>query len=44
MTTEGEDVTRTILMALQAGRHFKVEAGAGAGKTSSLIEALQSPD
>lgn len=42
MTTEAEDVTRTILTALQAGRHFKVEAGAGAGKTSSLIEALQS--
>ncbi|MFI0788940.1 UvrD-helicase domain-containing protein [Streptomyces lydicus] len=42
MTTEAGDVTRTILTALQAGRHFKVEAGAGAGKTSSLIEALQS--
>ncbi|WP_171052827.1 UvrD-helicase domain-containing protein [Streptomyces marianii] len=42
MTTEAEDVTHTILTALQAGRHFKVEAGAGAGKTSSLIEALQS--
>ncbi|MEU9247753.1 UvrD-helicase domain-containing protein [Streptomyces sp. NPDC048385] len=42
MTTEAKDVTHTILTALQAGRHFKVEAGAGAGKTSSLIEALQS--
>ncbi|MEW1720580.1 UvrD-helicase domain-containing protein [Streptomyces sp. NPDC093109] len=42
MTTEAEDVTRTILTALQECRHFKVEAGAGAGKTSSLIEALQS--
>ncbi|MCI0384151.1 UvrD-helicase domain-containing protein [Streptomyces sp. CNQ085] len=42
MTTEAEDVTRTILTALREGRHFKVEAGAGAGKTSSLIEALQS--
>jgi Superfamily I DNA and RNA helicases len=42
VTTEAEDVTHTILTALQAGRHFKVEAGAGAGKTSSLIEALQS--
>ncbi|CAM5735951.1 hypothetical protein STAFG_2684 [Streptomyces afghaniensis 772] len=42
MTTEAEDVTHTILTALQAGRHFKVEAGAGAGKTSSLIGALQS--
>ncbi|WP_314220331.1 UvrD-helicase domain-containing protein [Streptomyces zaehneri] len=42
MTTEAEDVTHTILTALQTGRHFKVEAGAGAGKTSSLIEALQS--
>ncbi|MFE4693886.1 UvrD-helicase domain-containing protein [Streptomyces sp. NPDC056749] len=42
MTTEAEDVTRTILTALQEGRHFKVEAGAGAGKTSSLIDALQS--
>ncbi|GBP98819.1 DNA helicase II [Streptomyces spongiicola] len=42
MTTEAEDVTRTILTALREGRHFKVEAGAGAGKTSSLIEALRS--
>ncbi|MFF7559502.1 AAA family ATPase [Streptomyces pseudovenezuelae] len=42
MTIEADDVTHTILTALQAGRHFKVEAGAGAGKTSSLIEALQS--
>ncbi|MFG2569810.1 UvrD-helicase domain-containing protein [Streptomyces sp. NPDC048567] len=42
MTTEAEDVTHTILAALREGRHFKVEAGAGAGKTSSLIEALQS--
>ncbi|GAA5061067.1 hypothetical protein GCM10023336_38220 [Streptomyces similanensis] len=37
-----EDVTRTVLTALREGRHFKVEAGAGAGKTSSLIETFQS--
>ncbi|MCH0541998.1 AAA family ATPase [Streptomyces sp. MUM 203J] len=42
MTTEAEDVTHTILTALREGRHFRVEAGAGAGKTSSLIEALRS--
>ncbi|CAL9391516.1 UvrD-helicase domain-containing protein [Streptomyces sp. enrichment culture] len=42
MTTEAENVTHTILTSLREGRHFKVEAGAGAGKTSSLIEALRS--
>ncbi|MGW0868941.1 UvrD-helicase domain-containing protein [Streptomyces sp. NPDC002740] len=40
--TEAQTVRETILAALREGSHFKLEAGAGAGKTSSLIEALQS--
>lgn len=40
--TEAQTVRNAILAALQEGSHFKLEAGAGAGKTSSLIDALQS--
>ncbi|MER6531783.1 UvrD-helicase domain-containing protein [Streptomyces sp. NPDC001508] len=40
--SEAQTVRETILTALREGSHFKLEAGAGAGKTSSLIEALQS--
>ncbi|WP_182605381.1 UvrD-helicase domain-containing protein [Streptomyces alkaliphilus] len=40
--SEAQTVREKILTALREGTHFKLEAGAGAGKTSSLIEALQS--
>ncbi|WP_327186413.1 hypothetical protein [Streptomyces sp. NBC_01334] len=40
--SEAQTVRETILTALREASHFKLEAGAGAGKTSSLIEALQS--
>ncbi|MCX4579059.1 AAA family ATPase [Streptomyces sp. NBC_01571] len=39
--SEAQAVQEAILSTLHDGRHFKVEAGAGAGKTSSLIEAVQ---
>ncbi|MFE1842670.1 UvrD-helicase domain-containing protein [Streptomyces sp. NPDC059515] len=38
---ESEKALRSILTALSSRRNFKLEAGAGAGKTTSLINALQ---
>ncbi|MFI5636484.1 UvrD-helicase domain-containing protein [Streptomyces goshikiensis] len=39
--SESETALRDILVALDDRRNFKVEAGAGAGKTYSLIETLR---
>lgn len=36
-----EEVRKLIASSIDAGKHFLVEAGAGAGKTFSLIDALQ---
>lgn len=38
---ESEKALNTILAALESRSNFKLEAGAGAGKTTSLINALQ---
>lgn len=38
---ESEKALSQVLQALQTHRNFKLEAGAGAGKTYSLIHALQ---
>lgn len=37
----GEETLTTLFAALQNRRNFKLEAGAGAGKTHSLIQALR---
>ncbi|MER7624370.1 UvrD-helicase domain-containing protein [Streptomyces sp. NPDC126503] len=38
---ESKEALHSILAALSDGRNFKMEAGAGAGKTHSLIDTLQ---
>lgn len=38
---ESESALRSVFSALEARKNFKLEAGAGAGKTYSLIQALQ---
>jgi DNA helicase-2/ATP-dependent DNA helicase PcrA len=38
---ESKETLHSILAALSDGRNFKMEAGAGAGKTHSLIDTLQ---
>ncbi|MDX5572574.1 UvrD-helicase domain-containing protein [Streptomyces sp. ID01-9D] len=38
---ESKETLQSILAALSDGRNFKLEAGAGAGKTHSLVDALR---